>query len=139
MRHILMICEKFPPFNTSGAGRPFYFAKYLPELGYEPLVVASTVLGSDDRDDSLLEQLPSEVRVWRTPRIFSPAVQRWRMRRTGRAGSDTSTDAEAKEPAAAGARGAVPYLGWWLHWELDWGAIATVAGWVGARATSPDV
>jgi hypothetical protein len=81
MRRVLMVCEKFPPFNTSGAGRPFYFAKYLPEFEYEPLIISSTPLASDDRDDSLLTELPAEVRVWRTPRLISPAIQRLRAAR----------------------------------------------------------
>ena len=32
-KRLLMIAEKFPPFNQSGSARPFYFAKYLPEFG----------------------------------------------------------------------------------------------------------
>lgn len=141
MRHILMISEKFPPFNTSGAGRPFYFAKYLPQFGYEPFVVASTVLGSDDRDEALLEQLPPEVRVWRTPRLLSPTIQRLRTvaaaRRGGAAGNDDSTPSESDGRGRS--RSPVHYLGWWLHWEADWSALATVAGWIGAQATSPDL
>ena len=72
MKRVLMVAEKFPPFNVSGSARPFYFAKYLPEHGYQPLVLSSRVLRSEDRDESLLAELPSVVRVWRTPRLFSP-------------------------------------------------------------------
>ena len=75
-----MICEKFPPFNVSGSARPFYFAKYLREFGYEPTVLTATLSSSDERDDALLAELDPGVGVWRTPRLLSPLIARWRAR-----------------------------------------------------------
>ena len=40
-RRLLMIAYWYPPENESGALRPARFCKYLPEYGYEPLVVAA--------------------------------------------------------------------------------------------------
>jgi glycosyltransferase involved in cell wall biosynthesis len=38
---ILMLAYYFPLQNTSGADRPFRFAKYLPQHGYQPWVIAA--------------------------------------------------------------------------------------------------
>jgi len=58
-----MICEKFPPFNVSGSARPFYFAKYLRDFGYEPTVLTATLSRADERDDALLAQLDPHVSI----------------------------------------------------------------------------
>jgi|SRR5579864_5664679 len=39
-RSVLLISYHFPPRNTSASIRPAYFCKYLPEFGFEPLVVS---------------------------------------------------------------------------------------------------
>lgn len=73
MKRVLMVSEKFPPFNVSGSARPFYFAKYLPEHGYLPTVIGERVPDDAERDESLLGQLPPEVQIFRSPRIVTPA------------------------------------------------------------------
>lgn len=142
MRRVLMVCEKFPPFNTSGSGRPFYFAKYLPDFEYEPLIVTSMPAASDERDDSVLDDLPPGVRVWRTPRLMSPTIHRWRAARAQRASRRPASDPSATPDSRANGghvSAVVPYLGWWLHWEIDWGMLATAAGWIMAKGSSPEV
>lgn len=39
---VLFFAYYFPPENTSGAARPFRFFKYLPQFGFEPLVVCGS-------------------------------------------------------------------------------------------------
>ncbi len=39
---VLILAYWYPPENTSGAQRPFRFARYLPEFGYEAVVVTSS-------------------------------------------------------------------------------------------------
>jgi glycosyltransferase involved in cell wall biosynthesis len=131
-----MIAEKFPPFNQSGSARPFYFAKYLPEFGYAPQVLASSLLAGEERDDSLLAELPASVRVQRTPRLISPSVARlselWRARLARRPAQTGAVLAAQRAPAPARRRGWVRetygWLGWWSHWELDWALLAQLAG-----------
>ena len=128
-----MIAEKFPPFNQSGSARPFYFAKYLPEFGYVPQVVASSLLLSDERDDSLLAELPLSVRVQRTPRLISPGItqlrQLWRARRPSEPSATPGAQAENAAPRPRGwLQETYGWLGWWSHWELDWAMLATLAG-----------
>ncbi len=125
-----MVAEKFPPFNVSGSARPFYFAKYLPEFGYQPLVLSSSILPSEDRDDTLLGELPENVRVVRTPRLLFPLAIR--LRRLGKRRSAAKADSPAtapppeREPVTL--RSLIQQLGWWLHWDVDWSAGAILAG-----------
>ena len=63
MNKVLMICYAFPPMGGSGVQRSLKFAKYLPENGWQPLVVAgegSGGGGDSERDESLLAEFPPE-------------------------------------------------------------------------------
>jgi len=137
LRRVLMISEKFPPFNQSGSARPFYFAKYLPEFGYEPRVLASSLLESDERDDTLLAELPPLVRVRRTPRLLSPAVGRLRELARGRQRPSRASSAAPSPRATSWKREAAGWLEWWSYWELDWSALAALAGAWDARREPP--
>ena len=39
LRGALIVAYYFPPENTSGAARPARFFRYLPEFGFDPVVV----------------------------------------------------------------------------------------------------
>ena len=63
-KKLLMIAYYFPPLGGSGALRPFKLAKYLPDFGWNPIVL--TVKNPDwyyAYDPSLLQELPPEVEV----------------------------------------------------------------------------
>jgi len=63
-RKVLIVSFRFPPANTMGAVRIGKFAKYLPEFGWEPIIL--TV----DRVKGLPQTLPVEVsesKIIRTP------------------------------------------------------------------------
>jgi len=49
MRRLLLLTYTFPPDNMAAAARPGQLYRYLPENGYQPIVVASS------RDVSLIE------------------------------------------------------------------------------------
>lgn len=141
LRRVLMISEKFPPFNQSGSARPFYFAKYLPEFAYAPRVIASSLLAREDRDDALLAELPEVVRVRRTPRLLSPGVAWLRALAKGRAPAATASTLRGRSPSpAAGlAREVAGWLEWWSYWELDWSALASLVGAWEARRERPQL
>jgi hypothetical protein len=139
VNRVLMICEKFPPFNVSGSARPFYFAKYLREFGYEPTVLTATVSRGDERDDALLAELDPNVGIWRTPRLLSPLIARWRARQSKQPRAPEATGGAAGQSAPGPLSRVLPDLGWWVHWEVDWVALATLAGWLGAHWLQPDV
>lgn len=68
---MLIISYYFPPSGGPGVQRVLKFVKYLPEFGWQPIVL--TVKDGDfpARDESLLEEVPSSVNVHRTD-IFEP-------------------------------------------------------------------
>jgi hypothetical protein len=137
LRRVLMISEKFPPFNQSGSARPFYFAKYLPEFGYAPRVLASSLLESDERDESLLAELPALVRVRRTPRLLSPAVARLRELARGGQRLPRASSATPSPRPGSWKQEAAGWLEWWSYWELDWAVLAALAGAWDARREPP--
>jgi glycosyltransferase involved in cell wall biosynthesis len=68
---VLVISYYFPPSGGPGVQRVLKFVKYLPQFGWEPVVL--TVDGGDfpARDESLLKEIPPSTKVYRT-KIFEP-------------------------------------------------------------------
>jgi glycosyltransferase involved in cell wall biosynthesis len=67
MRRVLMVLYYFPPSGGPGVQRGLKFVRYLPEFGWEPLVL--TVRETADfpvRDETLVREIPSGLRVVRT-------------------------------------------------------------------------
>jgi len=125
MRRILLLAEKFPPHQLSGTARPFYFAKYLPEFGYEPLVVASRVLPGEQRDDAQLGELPDSVSV----RRIGPWLAPMRGRGEPRSGAGEGADGRLSVT-----RRLLLELGQRAYWYLDWSAPAILGAVRAARA-----
>ena len=71
MKKVLIISYYFPPSGGPGVQRVLKFVKYLPDFGWQPIVL--TVEGGDfpARDESLLSEIPSGTKVHRT-KIFEP-------------------------------------------------------------------
>lgn len=66
MKKVLVIAYFFPPLGGSGVQRVLKFVKYLPAYGIEPIV--STVKKGHNfaYDESLLEEVPSSVKIYRS-------------------------------------------------------------------------
>jgi glycosyltransferase involved in cell wall biosynthesis len=67
MRRVLFICYYFPPSGGPGVQRGLKFARYLPEFGWEPMIL--TVRENAHfpvRDESLLHEIPAGLRLQRT-------------------------------------------------------------------------
>jgi len=45
MKKVLIITYYYPPDNNGGVERPYRFAKYLPEYGYDPIVITTDAYG----------------------------------------------------------------------------------------------
>ena len=75
MKKVLIIAYSFPPLGIVGALRPFKFAKYLPDFGWEP-VILSAKIGKHIKeiDESLLDQLKPCVKIHR---VFSIEPKIW--------------------------------------------------------------
>ena len=72
-----MIAYYFPPIGGSGALRPFKLAKYLPDFGWNPVIL--TVKNPDwyyAHDAELLEEFPSHIRIIRTFMLRSAWIYR---------------------------------------------------------------
>src|SRR5712692_6609314 len=68
---VLMIAHHFPPAGGSGSNRALAFARYLPEYGWEPIVITPAESFAIHRDSDLLAQLPPALRVIRTRSLES--------------------------------------------------------------------
>ena len=71
MKKVLIVTYYFPPSGGPGVQRVLKFVKYLPEFGWQPVVL--TVQDGDypARDESLLAEIPRHAIVYRT-KIFEP-------------------------------------------------------------------
>jgi hypothetical protein len=71
MKKVLIISYYFPPSGGPGVQRVLKFVKFLPQFGWEPVVL--TVENGDfpARDESLVKEIPQTVKVYRT-KIFEP-------------------------------------------------------------------
>lgn len=67
MRKALLISYRFPPQGGGGVQRTLKFTKYLRDFGWEPVVQTARNPYWPLWDDSLLEDVPPGVRVYRTP------------------------------------------------------------------------
>jgi glycosyltransferase involved in cell wall biosynthesis len=77
-QRVLLISYYFPPMGTSGVLRAAKFAKYLPEFGWEPIVLTATPTAFFAFDPTLLEELEQRgIRIHRTPGDGNP----WWVRR----------------------------------------------------------
>lgn len=71
MRKVLIVTYYFPPSGGPGVQRVLKFAKYLPQLGYEPVILTVDEGDYPAKDESLLKSIPPEIKVIRT-KIFEP-------------------------------------------------------------------
>jgi glycosyltransferase involved in cell wall biosynthesis len=106
MRKALLISYRFPPQSGGGVQRTLKFTKYLREFGWEPVVQTARNPYWPLRDESLLEDVPPGVRVYRTP---SFEFERLEQRLAGMTGKDQKRSrrrARAAVPPAPAARAA---------------------------------
>ncbi len=71
-RRVLVLAYDFPPRGATSVFRVTKFVRYLPEFGWQPVVLTAAVRGGV-RDEALLEQLPPDLEIIRVPNPFAPA------------------------------------------------------------------
>lgn len=71
MKNLLIIAYYFPPSGGPGVQRVLKHVKYLPEFGWNPIVLTVSNGQFPARDESLLKQIPENITVKRS-RIFEP-------------------------------------------------------------------
>ncbi len=113
-RRVLFIALAFPPQNSSGTFRSTKFVKYLGAFGWEPVVITldwERVLAPEERDETLLDDLPPELPLYRLA-PFNPvhALGR-RLRRIVSASPSGAEEAAVTYSELADER--VPRAGWY--------------------------
>ncbi len=79
MNNILMINFSFPPSGHAGVYRTLYFARYLPQNGWKPIILTVPEGCYSDLDYSLQSKVPGDVDVFRVPYMgqsIDPAMRR---------------------------------------------------------------
>jgi len=74
-RRVLIIAYYFPPISSGGTFRTLKFAKYLPELGWDPIVVCARPTATDHVDPGLLAELPASVVVERVGHLHPKQIE----------------------------------------------------------------
>jgi len=80
VKKVLVVAYLFPPSGGGGVMRTLKFIKYLPQLGWRPDVITVKNPVFDLIDRSLLDEIPSDVHVYRTywfdHRLFSVPLRK---------------------------------------------------------------
>jgi glycosyltransferase involved in cell wall biosynthesis len=63
MKRVLIVAYHFPPLGGIGVQRTLKFAKYLPQFGFEPIVLTVRNRSIGVLDPTLLEEVPPEAKV----------------------------------------------------------------------------
>lgn len=71
MKRVLIITYYFPPSGGPGVQRVLKFTKYIREFGWQPVILTVKDADYPACDESLLDEIPSDVAVYRT-KIFEP-------------------------------------------------------------------
>ena len=71
MKKVLIITYYWPPSGGAGVQRVLKFAKYLPQFGWEPHILTVENGDAPIIDESLLEDIPKECKVYKTS-AFEP-------------------------------------------------------------------
>ncbi len=65
-KKVLMVAYYFPPLGGAGVQRILKFVKYLPQFGWEPVVLTVKDIDYPALDESLLEEIPSAAEIFRS-------------------------------------------------------------------------
>lgn len=68
MKKVLIISTHFAPDAHVGAKRITKFCKYLPQYGWQPIVLTSAISDFHRVDETLMAQLPKELEIYRIKR-----------------------------------------------------------------------
>lgn len=79
-RRLLVVAYYFPPLGGAGVQRTLKFVKYLPEFGWQPVVLTAKLKGAYLGDASLEREVPPGVFVHRTSALLLPSWLPWRLR-----------------------------------------------------------
>ena len=96
-KRILLVTYVFPPYAAVGVYRILKFCKFLPEFGYDPVILTPEAPNVLARDEGLRAQVADDVPVYRTP-----SWEPFRVKPQSQPNSPTAAkkpDPETNEPA----------------------------------------
>ncbi len=137
MRRVLVVSYMFPPVAGVGTERTLKHVTYLPEHGWQPVVVAAANPGYRLVDQGTLDRVPPGTEVHRAPSLEPAHLRRAAgrvLRPHGRTGGTSATAGPATGPRSPGRIGllnaawrAYVELAWFPDEQLGWipGALAT--------------
>jgi glycosyltransferase involved in cell wall biosynthesis len=98
MNKVLIITYYWPPSGGAGVQRWLKFSKYLPEFGWEPIIltVDPEFAAYPVTDKSLTDELPSSLKVYKTPAIDYFAIYKRDKTKIPTAGFASSVDSSIK-------------------------------------------
>jgi glycosyltransferase involved in cell wall biosynthesis len=124
-KKVLIISYYFPPLGGAGIQRVAKFCKYLPSFGWDPVILTVKDIEYLARDESLEEEIPEEVKVFRSG-SFDPLRILFLFKKIFRKRSSKSDEAN-KKPYLTHTKERVKFLSWfffpdnkigWLPWAL---------------------
>ena len=80
MKQVLLIAYYFPPLGGAGVQRTLKFAKYLRDFGWNATILTITPPNSRLLDSTLLDEIPSDIKIYRTTAPALPAWLPWKFR-----------------------------------------------------------
>ena len=101
MRKALLISYRFPPQGGGGVQRTLKFTKYLRDFGWEPVVQTARNPYWPLQDDSLVEDVPPGVRVYRTPSFEFERLEQRIARFAGQGSKRRSGSGDGGDSSAA--------------------------------------
>ncbi len=70
-RNVLVIAYYFPPMGLSGVQRTLKFVKYLPDYGWNPIVLTTSPGAYYAFDETLTKELHPDIKIYRTDKDFT--------------------------------------------------------------------
>jgi hypothetical protein len=67
MKNVLIVAHAFPPIGGIAVQRVLKFTKYLPDYGWQPLILTVAHSASFMLDNTLSQELPADLPVYRAP------------------------------------------------------------------------
>ena len=137
-KRLLVIAYYFPPLGGVGVQRTLKYVRYLPQSGWQPIVITPAKPAYTVRDAALLDELPPDLQVERTgsfePARLPNAIAAFLAHKRSRSGS--SADGTAG-PAGTGLAAKLLFKAM-VVWNRVWGLLLfpdAAVGWVGPAVT----
>ena len=140
MKTVLMIAYFFPPLGGVGAQRITKFVRYLPEWGWQPVVLSVSNSPYPLRDPELATQVPAQTPIFRARTLEPEHLYPLYLRLAGRRRSPSHSQTHINPPRhSAGPSWAARLVSWFFvpDGRIGWYGAAVKKGQQAIRQTKP--